>query len=535
MTWLYLGFIAFILVMLVVDLKVVNRHAHEIRPRESLIFTGIIVLLAVAFAGVIYVMYQNDWPEGITRTLNESLRRQGPAAQAQIAPLGLGFEAATTYLTAWILEYALSVDNLFVIAVIFSYFKVPARYQHRVLFWGIMGALIMRGGMIAAGTTAIQKFHWLEYIFGAFLLLTAYKMLRAGEGHHDPGKSFIVRTARKVFPLTPDFHAEKFFVRVDGRLFMTPLFLVLLTVEFTDVIFAVDSIPAVIGLTTDPFLVFTSNVFAIIGLRSLYFAVAAALDSFRYLKVSLVFVLAFIGMKMLLRPWFHVSPLASLAVVLTILLAGGLASVFASAKERKARKAPIDDLHEAIEVSRRNLKRVLILIVGSVVILVGVAIAPLPGPGPLVLIPVGLAILGTEFVWAQRLQKRIRHQTRALTNAADDIAARTSPWLIPPVILFVGAGVIFLAHHTPFKPRTVYIASIGIWIPILYWTWKTLAASHRAASQPPRTPSSGAPSDRPGEIPPAIAENGASRSGPGHAPSAATRASGLAGPPPAAN
>jgi tellurite resistance protein TerC len=481
MTWVYVGFIAFILVMLVLDLKVVNREAHEIRPRESLIFTGITVLLALLFAGCIYMMYQNDWPAGITETLKTTLKRDGPRAEAQIGPLGFGFEAATTYLTAWVLEYALSVDNLFVIAVIFGYFKVPARLQHRVLFWGVLGALLMRGGMIAAGTKAVQQFHWLEYVFGAFLVYTAYKMLRAGEDQHDPSSSLPVRIARRMLPLTPDLHGEKFFVRIDGKRFMTPLFLVLLTVEFTDVVFAVDSIPAAIGLTSDPFLVFTSNIFAILGLRSLYFAVAAALGSFRYLKVSLVFVLAFIGLKMLARPWVDISPLVSLAVVLGMLLAGGLASVFATAKEREQKRTPIEDLAGAVEASRRNLKRVLILIAGSTVILLGIAIAPLPGPGPVVLIPVGLAILGTEFVWAQRLQRKVKQQTQMLTNAADQVAAKSSPWVVPPVVLFVGAGVIFLAHHGPFPAKYVYTGSIGLWIPIFYWAWKTVAASRRGS------------------------------------------------------
>lgn len=479
MTWVYAGFIAFIFVMLVLDLKVVNRKAHEIRAREALIFTGVTVVLALLFAGCIYLMYQNDWPDGITRTLRESLAREGPKAEAQIGPLGFGFEAATTYLTAWVLEYALSVDNLFVIAVIFGYFKVPAKFQHRVLFWGVLGALAMRGAMIAAGTALVQQFEWLEYLFGAFLLYTAYKMLRAGDGGHDPSKSPAVRLARRMLPLTEEFHGERFFVRHAGKLMMTPLFLVLLAVEFTDVIFAVDSIPAAIGLTSDPFLVFTSNIFAILGLRSLYFAVAAAIDSFRYLKVSLVFVLAFIGLKMLAHDWFEVSPLASLSVVLGMLLAGTFASVLASKKERAQKRPPIEDLTQAVEVTRRNFKRVLILIGGSVVILTGIVIAPLPGPGPAILVPIGLAILATEFIWAQRLQKRLRDQTRRITNVADDIAARTSPWMVPPVILLVGAGVIALAHQGPFEPRHVYFASVGVWIPILYWTWKTVAAYRR--------------------------------------------------------
>jgi tellurite resistance protein TerC len=227
----------------------------------------------------------------------------------------------------------LSVDNIFVIALIFAYLKIPALYQYRVLFWGIVGAIVLRGMMIAAGTTLLHHFDWMFYVFGAILLLSALRMLRGGEDAHNVGDSFPARLVRRFVPVTPELEGARFFVRRDGRLFATPLFVALVMVELTDVVFAVDSIPAILAVTRDPFLVFTSNAFAILGLRSLYFAVAGLMAMFRYLRYSLVLILAFVGMKMLLAGQFHVPNLASLGIILGTLAAGILASVWATRRD----------------------------------------------------------------------------------------------------------------------------------------------------------------------------------------------------------
>ncbi|HKQ48797.1 MAG TPA: TerC family protein [Phycisphaerae bacterium] len=310
--WLWIGFIVFVLVMLALDLGVFNRKAHVIRTREALAWTALCIVLALLFNGLIYFMYKYHWL-GI-----------GTGEGSRLT----GKDAAIQFFTGWVIEYSLSLDNIFVIAVIFGYFGVPPKYQHRVLFWGILGALIMRGLMIWAGSALIQRFDWIIYVFGGLLIVTAIKMLLTQTDEVEPEKNPLVRLARRLYPVTSDFHEQKFFTYIDGKKAITPMFLVLLVVESTDVLFAVDSIPAIFAITQDPFLVFTSNVFAILGLRSLYFALAGMMGHFRYLKASLVFVLAFVGVKMILSHHYHIDTIVSLAVIVSILGVGIVASLF---------------------------------------------------------------------------------------------------------------------------------------------------------------------------------------------------------------
>lgn len=325
MVWVYAGFIFFILAMLALDLGVVNRKAHVIRAWESLVFTAFTVFLSLSFAVCVWWMYEHNRPEGIT---DEFVRLATQRAEgAAVVATGYGWEATIKYLTAWVLEYSLSVDNIFVIAVIFGYFRVPAHLQHRVLFWGILGALVMRGAMIVAGVELVRRFEWISYLFGLFLLYTAYKMFRSGEGEEDVANSPAVRLAQRLFPVTPEYHGSRFFVRQNGALFATPLFLALLVVEFTDVIFAVDSIPAIFAVTTDPFIVFTSNIFAILGLRALYFLLAGMMAKFRYLNVGLGLILAFVGVKMLIADYYKVPIWLSLTVIGGLLLGSVVASL----------------------------------------------------------------------------------------------------------------------------------------------------------------------------------------------------------------
>jgi len=314
---LWIGFITVIILLLALDLGILNRKAHVISAKEAMGWTAFWVSLSLGFSVFIYFGYRDQW-FGLTHA---------KAVEGGASPQWMAF---TEYLTGYIIEQSLSLDNIFVIALIFAYFKVPAIYQHRVLFWGILGAIVMRGMMIGIGAALISRFHWIIYVFGVMLILTAVKLLLAGDSHVDPEKNPLVRIARRIYPVSKDYEGEKFFTVVDGRKAVTPMFLVLLVVESTDVMFAVDSIPAIFAITQDPFLVFTSNVFAILGLRSLYFALAAIMGKFRYLKVSLVFILAFVGVKMLLSGVYHIPTGVSLGTIAGILAVGIIASVMAT-------------------------------------------------------------------------------------------------------------------------------------------------------------------------------------------------------------
>lgn len=352
MILLWAGFISFVLLMLALDLGVFHRHAHVIRVKEALLWSALWVTLGLAFTVFVYHGYEGQWL-GLGTTVDAA---DGLVNDGRIA--------AEKYLTGYVVEKSLSVDNIFVIAMIFAFFAVPAIYQHRVLFWGILGALMLRGAMIAIGARLIAEFHWVLYVFGAFLILTAIKMIFLKTDQTDPNKNPVVRLTRRLFPVTARFHGEHFVVRaaaptsyeseipgveampdeaVDkarpGTWMLTPLALALIMVETTDVIFAVDSIPAIFAITADPFLVFTSNVFAILGLRSLYFALAGMIEKFRYLKLSLALVLLVVGLKMFVAEWLkrllgeHFN-FYLLGVVLLILAAGVAASLIAGHRER---------------------------------------------------------------------------------------------------------------------------------------------------------------------------------------------------------
>lgn len=312
--WHYTGFILCVLVFLALDLGVFHRKAHVVKFKEALAWTSVWFSLAMLFA--------------------LALR------------FARGREDSLEFVTGYLIELSLSMDNVFVIALIFAYFRVPAQYQHRVLFWGILGALVMRGVMIWMGAALIQRFQWMLYVFGIFLLFTGIKMLFASDDGVHPEKNPVVRLARKLFPIANDFHGQHFTVRTAAGLALTPLALVLILVETTDLIFALDSIPAIFAVTTDAFVVFTSNVFAILGLRSLYFVLAGAIGLFRYLKYGLSIVLVFIGVKMLIDPhqppgvpaehfWQVKIPIGlSLAVVVGIIVGSIMLSLLVARRER---------------------------------------------------------------------------------------------------------------------------------------------------------------------------------------------------------
>lgn len=322
-------FNGFVLGMLALDLGVFHRKAHEVKFKEAMGWSVFWIGLALVFNVGVYFGYENNW-------FNLGL----PDAEGNPALHSTGQNAALAWLTGYLVEKSLSVDNIFVFVVIFAYFKVPAIYQHRVLFWGILGAIVFRAIFIFAGVALINRFHWMIYVFGAFLIITAIKMVWAHGKESDPGSNPVLKIIRKVLPLTPEYHGQHFTARVDGKLLFTPLAVVLIMIEITDVIFAVDSIPAILAITQDPFIVYTSNVFAILGLRALYFALAGVVNLFYYLGYGLAAILAFVGCKMLAIDVYKVPVLYSLAIIATILTVSIVASLMFPQKRVELDKQP---------------------------------------------------------------------------------------------------------------------------------------------------------------------------------------------------
>lgn len=307
---IWTAFIVLILILLALDLGLFNRTPHAITTREALRWTLLWIVVSLLFGVVIYFIYEQGWQDSAMS----------------------GRQAVLKYLTGYLVEKSLSMDNIFVIAMIFAYFQIPNRYQHRVLFWGILGALVFRGLMIGIGVVLIRQFSWIVYVFGALLLYSAFKMLRSGESVH-PGHNPVIKWTKRFFPVTKELEGERFFVKRRHITAATPLFIALLVIETTDVMFAVDSIPAIFAITTDPFIIFTSNIFAILGLRSMYFVLASILDKFYYLKYSLVGILFYVGIKMILQHHVEIPEVLSLGIIIVFLAAGIIVSLLR--KEKK--------------------------------------------------------------------------------------------------------------------------------------------------------------------------------------------------------
>ncbi len=302
--WAWVGFFVFIAAMLALDLGVFQRDSHEVKMKEALVWCGVWFALAMGFNALVW-----HW--------------RGP-------------ELGQQFLASYLIELCLSIDNVFVFILVFAYFKVPSKWQHRVLFWGIIGAVVMRAVFILVGVSVIQRFHWVLYIFGAFLVYTGIKMALPGKDEEvHPENNPVVKLFRRFYPVAPHNEHGHFFTQHQGRRMATPLFIVLIVIETTDVVFALDSIPAVLAITKDGFVALTSNIFAILGLRSLYFALNGIMQLFRFLKVGLAFILVFIGVKMLIEHWFKVSTTTSLAVIGSVLTVSVLMSVLIKAAPQK--------------------------------------------------------------------------------------------------------------------------------------------------------------------------------------------------------
>ncbi|MDD3723230.1 MAG: TerC/Alx family metal homeostasis membrane protein [Lutibacter sp.] len=311
-------FITLILIFLALDLGVFNRTPHIISTKEASIWTGIWVTISFLFSGVIYWLYSKNIINNVDNLT--------------------ATDAVLKYITGYLIEISLSIDNIFVIAVIFASFNIPLKYQHRVLFWGILGAIVFRALMIFFGVILIKKFSFTTYIFGAFLLFTAYKMMFSKEEKFEPKKSFIYRQIRKIIPITSHMQGEHFFIKLRHITAATPLFMALVIIEFTDILFALDSVPAILAITSDPFLVFSSNIFAILGLRSMYFFLSNMLVKFYYLKYSLIAILSFVGVKLILMHFYKFHEWISLTFIALALFIG----IFVSLKLTKDKDIQIE-------------------------------------------------------------------------------------------------------------------------------------------------------------------------------------------------
>lgn len=310
---LWIVFIAFVILALVLDLGVFNRNPHVISTKEASIWSGVWVGLALLFTGIIFLAFSKGWINNPT----------------DLSPQ----DAMMKYITGYLIELSLSVDNIFVIALIFTSFSIPRKYQHEVLFYGVLGAIVFRALMIVFGVALINKFSWIIYVFGVFLLYTAFKMLVHKNEDFDPKNSKMFTAIQKIFPVTHEMKADKFFIRKNGVRMATPLFVALIIIELTDVLFAVDSIPAILAITADPFIVFSSNILAVMGLRSMFFLISGMLNSFRFINYSLVAILAFVGLKMLISHYYTFPEWFSLSYIGLALGLGVLASVYIPEKK----------------------------------------------------------------------------------------------------------------------------------------------------------------------------------------------------------
>ena len=389
-TAIWASFLLLIAIVVALDLGVFHRKVHVVTLPEALGWTAIWVSLALAFNVGVYYLYEIN-PSGWDMDTEQLT----------------GAEAAIQFFTGYLVEKSLSIDNVFVIAMIFAHFQVPLAEQHRVLFWGILGAVVLRGLMIFGGIALLERFDWLVYVFGVILIFSAVSMLVIRHDKLAPENNAMIRLVRRFYPVTTEFHGSHFFVRIDGVKTATPLFLALVLIETSDVTFAIDSIPAIFAITRDPFIVFTSNIFAILGLRALYFVLAGLMEKFRYLKTSLVFLLAFIGVKMLLLHHHPIPNLVSLAVIGGILTVGILASI-AAGQDTAPLMSPLKrDIRRLAIASYRQARKAVILLIGSSVLVVGAAMILLPGPA-FIVIPLGLTILSVEFAWARRWLQEMR-------------------------------------------------------------------------------------------------------------------------------
>ncbi|MCC6302638.1 MAG: TerC/Alx family metal homeostasis membrane protein [Gammaproteobacteria bacterium] len=403
---LWIGFTAAVAAILILDLALVHRKSRPIGIYEALAWTGFWIVLALALDIAVYHLYENH------------------VFGAGLAPDRAldGRAAATQFLAAYLVEKSLSLENIFIIALVFSHFRLRLEQQRRVLFWGVFGAVALRGAMIAGGVVLVARFPWISYVFGVLLVASAVRLLLQRGGPR-PQRNPLVRLALRFVPLREGFEGDRFLARSDGRRTATSLLVALLLVVGADVVCAVDSVAGIFAVTHDPLLIFGASLCAMFGLRPLYYAIAGLLPRLRHLKLSLVFLLGFLGAKMLLTPQYPLADGVALLTIGAILAAGGLLSAWLGSRAAAPVSPLADDLGALLVLTVKGARRIVVLVIGSTVVLIGIAMIVLPGPA-VVVIPAGLAILATEFLWARRLLQRLRHEARTLAEGARGLFGR---------------------------------------------------------------------------------------------------------------
>lgn len=484
-SWVYAAFVVVVLLLLCIDLGILHRKAHVPTLRESLGWTAGWVGMALVIACVVYFLYEHHWGN-----LGAAVPVLGSPGESE--NIG-GWEAARLYLAAYLIEKSLSMDNVFVISMIFTSLAIPVSLQHRVLFWGILGAITMRGAMIGAGAAMMAEFWWVSYVFGAALIFSALKMMLAGHERHDISHGWLVRLISRFLPASDRFDGQRMISHIDGRWHATPLLVAMLVIEVSDVMFAVDSIPAVFAITGDPFIVFTSNIMAVLGLRSLYFCLASAVLRFRYLKAALVAVLLYVGVKMcLVHMVWRIPAEVSVFVVAGLLLSGLLASLLApavtvacSVGSEVSPALPVEEPAgrggARIWRTNRVIRRCVVLSTGTLIIVAGVIVSPLPGPGLLILGPLGIGILASEFLWARRLATHgMAHEHRA-REMVHRIVGRVSRLFMVPLVLLFGLMAWWLSTQAWLPSWALWGIGVPLTTPSCYvlYCWYRVRASRR--------------------------------------------------------
>lgn len=466
-----LWLIFFVLVggLIAVDLGLLTRRPRVIKPIEAVASTALWLLGAFGFGLLLAQAYEREW-----------LSVQAPFGQT-LTPHDIWLQYVTTYCV----EMSLSLDNVTVLAMILATFQVEPAYRSRLLFWTTILSLVLRACLIQLGVVLLQ-WAWMNWVFAGLLALATIRVFAIPDDPTRFENKRLVKLARRI-PVSAESIGQRLVVAVDGRIRLTPFMAACLAAVAADLASALDSVPAAFAITRQPLVAVSANAFAVMALRSLYFLLAGLLERPRYLKIGLTIVLLGLAVKTVMMRYDDLATVITLAGVLGVVGLSMLASNRAARRSRPARPTPMEDVVEAVEISRRNLWKVIILMAGTIILLAAVAIAPLPGPGFIILAPIGLAVLGTEFLWARSVLGKLKSQTAALQNRAETLAARSSLWMIPPVVIGYWVIVTLLALYGPIPSDVVWLGSIGGFFPVGYWAFRAIWPRRGPKSHPART------------------------------------------------